>query len=372
MSDVLELHPEVAMVLGPALAPGAVPSHAYLFHGPGGAGKRQLAREFAARLLAHGALDPASAQARALAGVHPDLTWVTPSGAHEILVSDVDEAVVAAAARTPFEASRRVFVIESAEQLGAEAANRLLKTLEEPASYVHIILIAERVADVLATVRSRCQPVRFDAPSIAELVAALRSQGAAPEPAEAAARLCLGDGARARELAAADGALLRERALALARAALAGGAEPALCEALLERVRERGERVRLELEARAERELELLPSRERKRVQGEWSERVRRARRRAETGQLELALDLIESWLLDLMALACGAPELVRNCDRADALQADRGAGRGADLAALAAAVDLAEDTRQRLRLNVSEDLALEALAHRLAGVLAG
>ena len=73
-------------MLGPALEPDGAPSHAYLFHGPGGAGKRALAREFAATLLAQGAPDPASAQARALAGVHPDLTWVVPSGAHEILV----------------------------------------------------------------------------------------------------------------------------------------------------------------------------------------------------------------------------------------------------------------------------------------------
>jgi DNA polymerase-3 subunit delta' len=64
--------------------------------------------------------------------VHPDLTWVTPSGAHEILVSDIDEPVSAPPARTPFESSRRVFVIERADELGDEAANRMLKTLEEP------------------------------------------------------------------------------------------------------------------------------------------------------------------------------------------------------------------------------------------------
>jgi DNA polymerase III subunit delta' len=54
------------------------PNHAYLFHGPAGAGKRAVAREFAAELLA--GEDP-SARARVLSGAHPDLTWVTPSGA---------------------------------------------------------------------------------------------------------------------------------------------------------------------------------------------------------------------------------------------------------------------------------------------------
>ena len=372
MAQLLERQPGVGAILGPALAPGGSPSHAYLFHGPGGAGKRAFAREFAARLLAHGAVDPASAQARALAGVHPDLTWVTPSGAHEILVSDVDQAVVAAAARTPFESARRVFVIESAEQLGAEAANRLLKTLEEPAAFVHIILVTDRLADVLDTVRSRCQPVRFDAPSVGELAAALRAQGTEPAMSEAAARLCLGDGNRARELVGEQGLALRERAQALARTALAGEAAGSLCEALLESVRARGELVRGELEALAGQELELLPSRERNRARTEWDERLRRARRRVETAALGLALDLVESWFLDLMALSCGAGQLVRNCDRSAELGADSRARRGADLQALARAVELVEDTRQRLRRNVSEDLALEAMSTRLMRTLAG
>jgi DNA polymerase-3 subunit delta' len=372
MVELLERRRGAAAILGPALEPGATPSHAYLFHGPGGAGKREVAREFAARLLAQGAVDPASAQARALAGVHPDLTWVAPSGAHEILVSDIDEPVVAAATRTPFEASRRVFVIESAEQLGAEAANRLLKTLEEPAAFVHIILIAERLADVLATVRSRCQPVSFQAPGVAELAATLRAQGAPAALADAAARLCLGDGRRARELVGEQGVALREHAQALARATLAGAAASSLCEALLGCVCARGELLQAELEARADQELELLPSRERKRVQAEWAERGRRARRRLETAQLELALDVVESWFMDLMALSCGAGELVRNRDRGAELEADSGLGRGADLRALALALELVEDTRQRLRRNVSEDLALEALSHRLTRTLAG
>ncbi len=179
MLTALERHPNALAVLGPALAPDGMPSHAYLFHGPGGAGKRSLAREIAATLLAHGEPDAASAHARALAGAHPDLTWVVPSGAHEILVSDIDQPVVAAAAKTPFESSRRVFVIESVDQLGDEAANRLLKTLEEPAAFVHLILITDRLADVLPTIRSRCQVVRFEAPSIAEVADELSAAGVA-------------------------------------------------------------------------------------------------------------------------------------------------------------------------------------------------
>ncbi len=374
MLEALERHPNARAVLGPALAADSArqPSHAYLFHGPGGAGKRTLAREFAARLLAQGAPDPASAQARALAGAHPDLTWVVPGGAHEILVSDIDEPVVAAATRTPFESARRVFVIEGADQLGDESANRLLKTLEEPASFVHLILITDRLPDMLPTIRSRCQLVRFDAPTVQELAAELSSAGVRAEVAEAYARLSLGDAGRARELAAAEGGELRAHAQQLVRQALAGeAASAAPWDDLLASVRARGERLRGELDERAAAELELLPGRDRKRAQTEWDERVRRARRRVETGALELALDLAETWLLDLVVLTFGASDLVRNSDRLDDLQADSRVGRGGDVVALRRALELVEDTRQRFQLNVSEDLALEALTYRLEQVLA-
>jgi len=366
-------------VLEPALAPGGAPSHAYLFFGPGGSGKREATREIVARLLAHGAPDPASAHARALAGAHPDLTWVTPSGAHEILVSDIDEPVVAAASKTPFESARRVFVIESADQLGEEAANRLLKTIEEPPAYVHLILITDRLGDVLPTIRSRCQVVRFEGPSMQEVAAELTGAGVPAPAAEAYARLGLGDGARARELAQAQGGQLRDGAQALVRSIFDGGrgdggrgaGAVAPWEALLVAVRARGERTRIELEERQASELEMLPARERRRAETEWGERVKRGRRRVETGALELALDLIESWLLDLMAIAYGAAELVRNCDRMTELRQDASSGRGGDPAALRGAVELVEDTRQRFALNVSEDLALEAMTYRLRQRLA-
>ena len=100
-----EHHPHAAAVLGAALPPTGTPRTPTCSTGPAGTGKRTVARAFAAALLADGAPDPGDARARVQRGSHPDLTWVTPSGAHELLVSDVDEPVVAAAARTPFEAA---------------------------------------------------------------------------------------------------------------------------------------------------------------------------------------------------------------------------------------------------------------------------
>src|SRR3954464_8465337 len=99
MLEVVDRHPHARSILTAAVPPAGAPSHAYLFHGPAGAGKREAARAFAAELLAEGARDPAGARRRVLEGVHPDLTWVTPSGAAEMLVGDIDEPVVAASSR---------------------------------------------------------------------------------------------------------------------------------------------------------------------------------------------------------------------------------------------------------------------------------
>src|ERR1019366_5897218 len=148
---------------------------------------------FAAALLADGAEDPDEVAARVARGSHPDLTWVTPSGAAEMLVADIAEPVVAAASRAPFESRRRVFVIERAETMHDGTANRLLKTLEEPAAFVHLILLTSRPGEILPTVASRCQHVRFEAPTAARLAARLEAAGVAPSSAEACARLALGD-----------------------------------------------------------------------------------------------------------------------------------------------------------------------------------
>jgi DNA polymerase-3 subunit delta' len=365
----LDRHPHARAVLGPALEDDGRASHAYLFHGPGGAGKREVARALAAELLAGGAGDPEGARARVRSGAHPDLTWVSPSGAHEILVADIDEPVVAAASRTPFESARRVFVIERVDELGDEAANRMLKTLEEPASFVHMILLTDRLTEVLPTITSRCQLVRFDAPPVDLLAAAVQELGAAPDTALACARLSLGDLERARELAGEQGAALRAAGERFARAALAGEAaatKPWI--EILAAVRERGEVSREALEREANAELELYPPKERKRVETEWSERIRRARRRAETGALDLALQVVALWYADLAAIAWGAEELVRHRDRPDELRADG----GREPQRLMAAVDLVEETRRRFQLNVSEELACEALAYRLEEELAG
>jgi DNA polymerase III subunit delta' len=366
----LERHPHAQAVLAPALAEGEA-SHAYLFHGPGGSGKRAAARALAAELLAEGSADPAGARGRVRTGAHPDLTWVTPSGAHEILVSDISGPVIAAASRTPFESQRRVFVIERVDELGDEAANRMLKTLEEPASFVHLILLTDRLEDVLPTIRSRCQLVRFEPVSDEEVAAGIEELGIEPATALACVRLALQDAARARELASQQGTALRASAERFARSALAGrAADTQPWVELLAAVRARGDAATAEVESRKEAELELTSSKERKRVTTEWTERARRTRRRVQTGALDLALQLVALWFADLALLAWDAEELVRNCDRLGELREDAEQERGTDPVRMREAIELVEDTRLRFELNVSEDLACEALAYRLEQVL--
>jgi DNA polymerase-3 subunit delta' len=358
-------HPHAAAVLGPALAEGGRPSHAYLFHGPAGSGKRAVARGLAAALLAEGAASPRTVAERVARDSHPDLTWVRPSGAAEMLVGDIEQPVVAAATRTPFESARRVFVIEAAETMNDQAANRLLKTLEEPPAFAHLVLLSDRLADVLPTIVSRCQLVRFDPLPPAMIEAALVGSGVSPEQAQACARLARGDTALAARLASPEGEALRGAAEAFARAALAGdtGGRPWLD--LLEAARTAGANAGEQAAERLAGELELLPAKERKRHEREALEARRRGERRARTGTLELGLGLTELWLRDVLCLLEGAPELIFAVDRREEIEEDASA---VDSERVARAVELVGATRLSLSVNVSEELALEALAYEISG----
>ena len=262
-----------------------------------------------------------------------------------------------------------MFVIERADELGDEAANRMLKTLEEPASFVHLILLTDRVGEILPTIRSRCQTVRFEPPREEDAAAGLQELGVSADTALACVRLALQDAEHARELADPDGQALRAAAERYARCAIAGEMPTGRpWTGVLSAVRTRGEAAGAALEALKEAELELTARKDRKRVTTEWDERIRRSRRRVQTGALDLALQLVSLWFADLSFLAYGAEDLVRNRDRRTELDADA----GVDPVRLRRAIELVEDTRERFLLNVSEDLACEALAYRLQQTLLG
>jgi DNA polymerase III subunit delta' len=362
-----EDHAQARMVLSTALEAG--PSHAYLFHGPAGVGKRTAARAFAAELLAESDPDPESVRRRVQSGAHPDLTWVRPTGAHVMRTEDVDQPVIAAAAKTPFEARRRVFVLERVEMMNDEVANRMLKTLEEPAHFVHLILLTEAPGRVLETIVSRCQLVRFDPLPADRIAAALEREGIDPERAQACGRLALGNAARARFLASEEGTGLRDDVGALVSAALNGSPEPdEPWRPLLQRAERRRAEAEAQAEAERERRLELEPKgRERRSLERALEEAAKRDARRARTEVLDLGLTLASAGFRDLVCLAEGADDVVLATDRAPALA---GVARGRDPRRLREAAERCEDLRQALELNVNEELALAALGFRLRSLV--
>jgi DNA polymerase-3 subunit delta' len=114
--------------------------------------------------------------------------------------------------------------------------------------------------------------------------------------------------------------------------------------------------------------LELTAKRDRRRADTEHAERSRRLARRVHTETLDLQLALAGLWYRDLLCVALDAPDLAANVDREAELAAD---AAGREPAALRGALELVDDTRQRLPLNVTEELACEALGYRLERLLA-
>jgi DNA polymerase-3 subunit delta' len=343
---------EAKRLLAAALAEG--PVHAYLFHGPSGVGKRELARRFAAELLGD--------HARVERGSHPDLYVLEPLG-EQIRIDDVRELRRDLHMR-PFEAERRVYLVFGADSLNEDAADALLKDLEEPPPYAVIVLVAERLGPLPETIRSRCQLVPFRRLSEHAVLEALRERAPdlGEEKATALARAAGGRLGRALQLLDEAAARRQEALIRVARAVYSDPAfEPAdAVEALLTGIDERGAEAREAAEAQVA-ALELTGR--------EAEQRVRRAQRGAEREELLALLEELESWYRDLVVVAAGAESAAVHVDRLAELRTD------ATLERMLAAERACELVRAAWRdaeeLQVSTPLALEALLIRLRGELA-
>ena len=159
------------------------PTQTYLFVGPSGVGKATVARLFAAILLCG---DDSACVSRVVSGVHPDLTLVEPEGSTSLTVEQA-RTTVARAVLAPTEAEHKVFLFEEAGAMNDEAANTLLKTLEEPTESTVFILVAESPDDLPSTVASRSRTVLFSRVSEEEIAAALVSRGVEAAQADDAA-----------------------------------------------------------------------------------------------------------------------------------------------------------------------------------------
>jgi len=139
--------------------------HAYLFEGPDSVGKRLTALTFA-RAVNCGEVDDDCCDAcrsclKIADGKHPDVTVVEPKKAGRIIHKEAMQGLVASASLKPYEAAYRVFVILEAERMNVVSANKFLKTLEEPPGNSLFVLVSHSPNQLLPTIASRCQRVKF-------------------------------------------------------------------------------------------------------------------------------------------------------------------------------------------------------------------
>jgi DNA polymerase-3 subunit delta' len=179
---------------------GAGTMHAWLFTGPPGSGRSVAARAFAAALLCdRGGCGECPSCRQVRAGSHADLLLVRPDGLSYGVKQTRD--LVLKAATAPLNGRWRIVLFEDADRATEQAANALLKAIEEPAPRTIWLLCAPYADDLPTTIRSRCRLVTLRTPPTAAVAATLEREGVPPELALTAARAAQGHVGRARRLA---------------------------------------------------------------------------------------------------------------------------------------------------------------------------
>jgi len=188
-------------------------THAWLFTGPPGSGRSVAARAFAAALLCEFGgcgVCPSCRQVRA--GTHADLLLVRPEGLSYGVKQTRD--LVLRAAGAPAGGRWLVVLFEDADRCTEQAANALLKAIEEPAPRTVWLLCAPSAEDLVTTIRSRCRVMTLRVPPSSAVASVLVSRdGIDPDRALAAARAAQGHIGRARRLATDPSAATRRAAV---------------------------------------------------------------------------------------------------------------------------------------------------------------
>ncbi|QNE20343.1 DNA polymerase III subunit delta' [Kribbella qitaiheensis] len=176
-------------------------THAWLITGPPGSGRSNAGRAFAAALQClNQGCGECSVCRTAMAGSHPDVSLIRTE-LLSIRVSEIRE-LVRRAAMSPTQGGWQVMVIEDADRLTEQAADALLKSIEEPAPRTVWVLCAPTVEDVVPTIRSRCRLLVLRTPPVAAIAEMLTIKaGVEPQLAGFAARAAQGHIGRARALA---------------------------------------------------------------------------------------------------------------------------------------------------------------------------
>ena len=346
--DRFSEHVEATRLLGAALREG--PAHAYLFYGPPGVGKREVARVFARALL------------DTEREFHPDLYELDALG--EMIRIDAIRELRRDLHMRPFEADRRVYLIQSAHLMNEDAADALLKDLEEPPAYAVMVLIADDLGSIPETIRSRCQPVpfrRLSERTVREILD-VRAPQLEEEERAALARVAAGRLDRLERLLEPASRARRDELLEQARAPYRVDTfEPSEAAAVIVANAEaRGVEARQIEEGRIA-DLEL-PARE-------ADQRVRRAARGAEREELLAQLEELAAWYRDLVAVAVGAEDAAINLDKLAALRED--ATRERLVGAERSAEAVRELWRRLEEFNLAPQIALEALFVQIGRELA-
>jgi DNA polymerase III subunit delta' len=345
--------------------------HAWLFTGPPGSGRSVAARAFASALLCdQGGCGQCKACHQVRAGTHADVLLVRPDGLSYGVRQTRDLVLKAAAA--PVLGRWRIVLFEDADRATEQAANALLKAIEEPAARTIWLLCAPYADDLPTTIRSRCRLVTLRMPSTAAVAQTLEGEGVSHELAMSAARAAQGHVGRARRLATDPSAAGRradvlrvptqvgtmgeafKAAAALVRAAeseaevvteeLDGPERDALRRAFGEGSTGKGVATALRGGAGA---LHDLESRQKSRAT-----RVKR-------DSLDRALLDLAGYYRDVLALQLGAEVELANAGRADELGGQAAASFPADTVRRIEAI---MKCRERLAANVAPLLAVEEL----------
>ena len=339
-------------------------AHAWVLFGPTGSGKRPISVAMAAAIQCP--VEPrvgcgtCSTCLRILRHRHPDVHHIVPEGPL-IPVDVIREVVVPEAARSPFEARMKVFIIEEAERMNPAAQNALLKTLEEPPADTVFILISDREDELLETIRSRCRVVRLEPVPEHRIVELLVRQGVSEQAALVSARVSDGDLERALALALDDPTGDRRRTwLSIPRRLVSPvDALDAAAEVIQEVKAALGS---LEATQKVETQ-ELADMIGEKRgtaaARNALSKKHKRELRRREEELLGEALHTIASFYRDVLAVRTGGTEAVTNIDvmaeLEDWVSAD------VDNRALLRAAERCVDARSSFMSNANPTLAIEA-----------
>jgi DNA polymerase-3 subunit delta' len=207
--------PAVVAELRAAVSDPAAMTHAWLFTGPPGSGRSVAARAFAAALQCpDGGCGHCHACHTALGGTHADVKIIVPDGL-SIGAKEAREMVVGAS-RAPSQGRWQIVLVEDADRMTEQAANAVLKMIEEPPARTVMMLCVPSLHpdDVMVTIRSRCRLVSLRTPTadaIADVL--LRRDGVDPALAAWAAAASGGHVGRARRLARDEAARLARKAV---------------------------------------------------------------------------------------------------------------------------------------------------------------